>query len=588
MPEAPSQGIDSGVSSSAPLSPPDRIVDAPAGGASRGGGIPDDLARARRLRALATEIETLPTTHAAFARLLHVAMDTLQGAGAWLGLTMEDSDALVVVAAQGTLPVESGARVARDRAFAARALSAHSAVFADPSTGVRWTDTVLDRTPVRAVAAPLMVDAEHAVGVLSVIGGPGRLFTVGDGTFARDLAALATQVLRRPDRTVTADARVAPADDTAATAAAADGAGAALLLDAAAAVTIDDFCAAMLPRIDDPAFLGVSIAVYDAASETLRFPAALGALASLRGVRTPLESARATHLARQRRTVQLPDARDIVPQGWRSLVPALPGASIALVDGDTPAGRIDLVYDPDRQTPTDAAMRVLQQANVIARAIRVVESRVARTPVDPGLESLHALRSTLVERVHDLSAPIAGISALAELLADEALPDDLQELIGLIQKSAQRAAAAARTLQTLADDSEAHPEPVAVDEVIHAILRERAEAQRALAMTVQVSIDAGAPLVVWPKSALRDWIAAAVVASETALLGSARRRIDVRFGQDGAMAVLTVADDGVPVGSIPSERVLHAATMSVIRTDDGRTIRRLAIPLRIGTSHPAS
>ena len=74
-----------------------------------------------------------------------------------------------------------------------------------------------------------------------------------------------------------------------------------------------------------------------------------------------------------------------------------------------------------------------------------------------------------------------------------------------------------------------------------------------------------------------------MVASETALLGSARRRIDIRAGLDGGLAVITVADNGVPIGIVPSEGELHGATISVIRTDDGRTIRRLAIPLRIGS-----
>jgi len=36
---------------------------------------------------------------------------------------------------------------------------------------------------------------------------------------------------------------------------------------------------------------------------------------------------------------------------------------------------------------------------------------------------------------------------------------------------------------------------------------------------------------------------------------------------------------------LPSESLLHGATISVTRTDDGRTIRRLAIPLTIGTPH---
>ena len=576
MPEQPIRGVDVPAPSAPALSPQPPVIDAPAGGASRGGGTADDSSRARRLRALANEIETLPTTHAALARLLTVAVETLQGAGAWIGLTMEDSDALVVVAATGEISVEPGARVPRDRAFAARALHAHSAVFADPSTGVRWSDTVIARVPVRAVAAPLLVDGEHAVGIISVVGGPGRLFTVADGTFAHELGSLAALVLRRrdPARRVATDDPMAQPESNFVTP---------MLLDAAAAVTVDDFASAIIHRLDDHSLLGISVAVRDRASGTLRFPAALGALAALRGVRTPLDSIRAEHLARQRRAVQMPDARHVVPDGWRSLVPALPGASIALIDKDVAIGRVDVVFDPDRPVPLDAMRRIEQQAGTVARALGVLTARVARTPIDPGLESLHALRTTLSSRLHDLTSPIAGISALSELLADEDLTPEILELVGLIQRSARRASDAARTLRGLADDSDAPPDPVAVDVLIHDMLRERAESQRALAITVNVSVDPGLPPVPWAAAALREWFASALVASETALLGSARRRIDVRAAQDGGLAVLTVADDGVPIGIIPSEGELHGASISVIRTDDGRTIRRLAIPLRIGS-----
>ncbi|MCC7052613.1 MAG: HAMP domain-containing histidine kinase [Gemmatimonadaceae bacterium] len=577
MPDTPIRGVDVPPSSFPLSSPQAPIADAPAGGASRGGGLPDDGARARRLRALATEIESLPTTHAAFARLLTVAVETLHGAGAWVGLTMEDSDSLVAVATAGEIPVESGARVPRERAFAARALSGHSAVFADPSTGVRWSDTVIARTPVRAVAAPLLVDGEHAVGVISIIGGPGRLFTVADGTFVHELGALATLVLRRRDTAtrVVAEPPAAAPEVSVTTP---------MLFDAAAAVTVDDFALATIQRLEDAAFLGVSIAIRDRSNGTLRFPAALGALATLRGVRTPLDSARAEQLGRQRRAVHLPDARQLVPEGWRSLVPALPGASIALVDGDIAIGRVDLVFDPERAVPPDAMRRIEQQAGALAKAFSLLMTRVARTPTDPGLETLHAMRVTLASRLHDLTSPIAGISALAELLAEEPLTPEVLELVTLIQRSARRAADVARTLRGLADDADESPEPVVIEPIITELLRERAESQRALSITVNVTIDPALPPVPWTATALRDWFATAIVASETALLASARRRIDVRAALDGALAVLTVADDGVPVGIVPSEAELHGASVSVIRTDDGRTIRRLAIPLRIGSS----
>ena len=558
------------------MSPPPPAIELPAGGASRGN-TPDDASRARRLRALAAEIETLPTTHAAFARLLSAAVDTLHGAGAWIGLTMEDSDALVVVATHGEVPVEAGSRVPRDRAFAARALTAHAAVFADPSTGVRWSDTSVARVAVRAVAAPLLVDPEHAVGVISVIGGPGRLFTIADGTFAHELGSLAALVLRRRD----SYGRAPLADDIAPQVE--SNLIVPMLFDAAAAVTVDDFVATVLPRLNDDDFLGISVAVRDPADDTLRFPAATGALAALRGIRTPLDATRAEYLARQRRAIHLPDARHVVPENWRSLVPALPGASIALSEGDLAVGRVDVVFDPDRAVPHAAVRRIEQQAGTLARAIAVLQARAQREPTDHSLRILHSLRRTLASRLHDLTSPIAGISALSELLVDESLTPELHELIMLIQRSALRATDASRALQALADDADPHPDPVAIEALVSDILLERAEAHRALAIAVSVSVDAAMPTVPWPITSMRDWLASAIVASETALLGCARRRIDIRAGLDGASAVLTVADDGVPIGVVPTVSELHGASISVIRTDDGRTIRRLAIPLRIGS-----
>jgi hypothetical protein len=273
----------------------------------------------------------------------------------------------------------------------------------------------------------------------------------------------------------------------------------------------------------------------------------------------------------------------VVPEAWRSLVPALPGASIALVDDDVAVGRIDIVFDPDRVLPHGATRRIEQQAGTIARALSVLMTRVARTPSNDALQSLHTLQRTLSLRLHDLTSPIAGISALSELLVDEALSPDLQELVALIGRSAQRATHAAQALRQLADAADTPADPVSIETLLLDVLRERLETQRALAVHVQLTIDPGMPSIAWPAVTLRDWATAAIIASETALLASARRRIDVRVGLEGPLAVVTVADDGIPIGVLPSDSMLHGATMSVIRTDDGRTIRRLAIPLTIGT-----
>lgn len=577
MPQHPSHGMQA-LPGDAPDAPPtDPAVGNGAPPDPHGPG-DDDRSRARLLEALAIELDAIPTTHAALARLLEAAVELLKADGAWLGLALEDADALVVVARHGEVPVVTGSRVPRDTAFAARALRSHAAVFADPATGVRWPDALVGSVPVRALAAPLRTD-EREIGTLAVIGGQGRLFTIGDGGLALELATLAARRLGRTELPVDAQGATAPAGEF-------GPALTQLLLAAVAATDADAFAREVVESFRDPALLGLGVALLDDEGG-LRYPAAIGALATLRGTRAILDDGARAPLLRQRRSIAVADARQLVPPGWRVLLPALPATSIALAADGVVVGRIDALFDAERPVPQHALERIGQHAALVARTFRALSRRSADSGASLGAAALRGLRANVITRLHDVTSPIAGISALAELLVDEPLPTEAHELVLLIRQSAARAIEAAGALRALTDDPTIHERAATdVGQVIRAVLRERADAHRALAIEVVATIDPALPPVPFPATVLRDWLFVALSESERALFGAARRRVEVRAALEEMGAIVCVADDGTTPTTATSVRDLHGATVTRRRTDDGWTLRRLYIPLRIGVVPP--
>jgi hypothetical protein len=576
MPQVPSHGMQA---------LPGDAPDAPPADPAVGNGAPpdphgpgdDDRSRARLLDALAIELDAIPTTHAALARLLEAAVQLLGADGAWLGLALEDADALVVVARHGEVPVATGSRVPRDTAFAARALRSHAAVFADPATGVRWPDALVGSVPVRALAAPLCTE-EREIGTLALIGGQGRLFTIADGGLALELATLAARRLSRTELPVDVQAtppvgEFGPAITQ-------------LLLAAVAATDADAFAREVVETFRDPALLGLGVALLDD-DGGLRYPAAIGALATLRGTRAILDDGARAPLLRQRRSIAVADARQLVPPGWRVLLPALPATSIVLVADGVVVGRIDALFDAERPVPQQALERMGQHAPLVARTFRALSRRSADSGASLGAAALRGLRAGVITRLHDVSSPVAGISALAELLVDEPLPTEAHELVLLIRQSAARAIEAAGALRALTDDPTIHERTATdVGQVIRAVLRERADAHRALAIEVVASVDPALPPVPFPATVLRDWLFVALSESERALFGAARRRVEVRAALEELGAIVCVSDDGTTPTTATSVRDLHGATVTRRRTDDGWTLRRLYIPLRIGVVPP--
>ncbi|MCU0619391.1 MAG: hypothetical protein MUF40_05760 [Gemmatimonadaceae bacterium] len=550
------------------------------------GAVDPDRGRARLLEALALELDAIPTTRGALARLLEATVALVGAEGAWLALPLDDAEALVAVATHGRLPLADGDRLPRDRAFAARALHAAAAVYADPATGVRWPDTLLDDRPARAVAAPVRTDTRD-LGALAVIGGPGRLFTVADGGVVVDLAALAARRLDRGDLE-TADPLDPPArprehDATLEVALDADpepdvgpdeaqrdvpAARIPLLLAAVAATDADAFAREVVDLFADPALLGLGLALVDEEG-AIRYPAATGALATLRGTRAILDDGARAPQVRHRRSIAVADARQLVPTGWRVLVPALPA--------------IDALFDADRPVPQHAIERIAQHASIIARCFAALTRRNADSGNYLGAAALRAMRASIVARLHDVTSPIAGIAALTELLVDEPLPDDSKELVLLVRQSVARAIQAAGALRRLTDDPtilERNATDVA--EVIRAVLAERSDAHRALAIEVVSTLDPALPQIPYPPSVLRDWLSVAFAEAERALFGAVRRRIELRAAVEELGLVIVVADDGSTPSAATTVRDLQGATVTRERTDDGWTVRRLHIPLRLG------
>jgi hypothetical protein len=572
MPDSPADLLETATPSGVAL------TDAPPGGGARGGASGDPVQHREWLRTLAAELEMLRNAHEALEHLLRVGVATLGAAGGWVGLSMQDSDALVVIGTHGGVPFTAGERLPRDRAFGARAVRSNATIFADPATGVRWPDAQVDRKPVRAVAAPMPGDSGDPLGVLCMIGGSARIFTVQDGALAAELGALAALVLRRTDPARPTEAEFTPPPPL-------SGDIEGLLLDAVRATSVADFAALAAARLDHPRLLGLAISTYDHPNAALHFVTAVGALTSLRNVHTPLAHERASTLLRQQSAVTMPDARQIVPPEWRALVPTLPGAALALHHGSGLTGRVDVVFDPEREIPHEAIARLERAGATLARSIAALTMRQGQAPVTADSATVDGMRNAITTRLHEITSPIAGVAALAELLlADESLQGETRDTIDLIRTSAGRASDAARSLRDLGRGSGARDTPTSFPQVLAAALRETDDALRALSIEVTTELDANLPPLPLSAALVLEWLVDALRAGERALLSLQRRWIRIAAAMDGPHVTLLVMHPAPGNTMLPAGRSIGPARATVTRTDDGLLRRQLLIPLQIGSN----
>jgi PAS domain S-box-containing protein len=169
-------------------------------------------------------------------------------------------------------------------------------------------------------------------------------------------------------------------------------------------------------------------------------------------------------------------------------------------------------------------------------------------------EKLAALGELVAGVAHELNNPLAGISAFAQLLLEDPLPEDQAESVRLIKREADRAVAVIRDLLYFSRKSSPTLGEVDLNEIVEHTLRLRSYGLRSSGIDVRMELEPGLPAISGDGQRLHQVVLNLVVNAEHAMQGTETRRLLVRTQRCAEGIALEVSDSGT---GISDEARLH-------------------------------
>ena len=169
-------------------------------------------------------------------------------------------------------------------------------------------------------------------------------------------------------------------------------------------------------------------------------------------------------------------------------------------------------------------------------------------------EKMAALGALVAGVAHELNNPLTGISAFAQLLLEDAMPEEQLDSIRLIRREADRAGAVIRDLLLFSRKSQERRTLVRLNDTIDLTLRRRTHGFRAAGIDVETVLDQELPLIEADDAKLQQVLLNLLVNAEQAMEKSAFRRLTIRTGRAGESVFLEVADTGA---GMPAEVQAH-------------------------------
>ncbi|HEU4566011.1 MAG TPA: ATP-binding protein, partial [Gemmatimonadaceae bacterium] len=167
-------------------------------------------------------------------------------------------------------------------------------------------------------------------------------------------------------------------------------------------------------------------------------------------------------------------------------------------------------------------------------------------------EKMVALGELVAGVAHEVNNPLTGISAFAQILAEEPLTPDQAEAVRLIKREADRAAGVIRDLLAFARKSGPRVGPIDLNAVVEQMLRLRAYAMRTAGITVTTALEPALRPVRGDDRQLQQVLLNLVVNAEHAMMGRDRRLLIVRSRNAGERVIVEIEDTGT--GIRPEER----------------------------------
>ena len=173
-------------------------------------------------------------------------------------------------------------------------------------------------------------------------------------------------------------------------------------------------------------------------------------------------------------------------------------------------------------------------------------------------EKLAALGELVAGVAHELNNPLTGISAFAQLLLEDPLPEEQLESVRLIKRETDRAIGVIRDLLLFSRKTEASLQEVDVNALVQLTVRLRTYTLRACSVDVSLELDPDAPRIVADEPRLQQVLLNLIVNAEAAMTDSPVRRLTLRTirGANDAL-VIEVADTGAGMDGTTQRRIFE-------------------------------
>ncbi|MGI8498734.1 MAG: GAF domain-containing protein [Gemmatimonadaceae bacterium] len=172
-------------------------------------------------------------------------------------------------------------------------------------------------------------------------------------------------------------------------------------------------------------------------------------------------------------------------------------------------------------------------------------------------ERLAALGELVAGVAHEVNNPLAGISAMSQILQEDELSTDQREAVGLIRREADRAAAVIRDLLTFARKTGPRIVSIDINDLIDQTLRLRAYSLRSVGISVETRFDSALHRVEGDDRQLQQVLLNLVVNAEHALAGANTRVLSLSTRNEFDRVVIEVADSGPGMSASVQHRIFE-------------------------------